>query len=93
MPIPGDDDGADDDAPIDGVVVAPDAYSQGELLRHREFDRMTPAELRDAERLVDLLVPRLEHAPDASLRAPFARPAARAAGDVPAQPRDRRPAH
>ena len=31
-----------------------------EALRHREFDRMTPAELRDAERLVDLLVPRLE---------------------------------
>jgi uncharacterized protein with von Willebrand factor type A (vWA) domain len=31
-----------------------------EALRHREFDRMTPAELRDAERLVDLLVPKLE---------------------------------
>ena len=51
---------ADEDAEIDGVVVAPDAYSRGELLRHREFDRMTPAELREAERLVDLLVPRLE---------------------------------
>jgi uncharacterized protein with von Willebrand factor type A (vWA) domain len=45
---------------IEGVVVAPDAYSRGELLRHREFDRMTPAELRDAERLVDALIPRLE---------------------------------
>ena len=43
-----------------GIVISPDAYSQGEVLRHREFDRMTPAELREAERLVDLLVPRLE---------------------------------
>ena len=61
VPIPsaGDDDGPDD-ADVDGVVVAPDAYSRGELLRHREFDRMTPAELRDAERLVDALIPRLE---------------------------------
>ena len=39
---------------------SPDAYSRGEMLRHREFDRMTPAELRDAERLVDQLIPRLE---------------------------------
>jgi uncharacterized protein with von Willebrand factor type A (vWA) domain len=61
VPIPsaGDDD-ANDDAEIEGVVVAPDAYSRGELLRHREFDRMTPAELREAERLVDQLIPRLE---------------------------------
>ena len=50
----------DDGAPIEGVVISPDAYSQGEVLRHREFDRMTPAELRDAERLIDLLGPRLE---------------------------------
>jgi len=61
VPIPsaGDDD-SDEDADIEGVVVAPDAYSRGEMLRHREFDRMTPAELRDAERLVDALIPRLE---------------------------------
>ena len=59
-PIPTDGDDTDDEAPIEGVVVSPDAYSQGEVLRHREFDRMTPAELREAERLVDLLVPRLE---------------------------------
>ncbi len=61
VPIPtagDDDDEAGDD--IEGVVVAPDAYSRGEMLKHREFDRMTPAELRDAERLVDELVPRLE---------------------------------
>jgi uncharacterized protein with von Willebrand factor type A (vWA) domain len=61
IPIPssGDDDAIEDED-IEGVVVAPDAYSRGELLRHREFDRMTPAELRDAERLVDQLIPRLE---------------------------------
>jgi uncharacterized protein len=58
-PIPADDDAADED-PIDRVIIAPDAYSRGEVLRRREFDRMTPAELRDAERLVDLLTPRLE---------------------------------
>jgi uncharacterized protein len=44
----------------DELVVSPDSYSQSEVLRHLEFDRMTPAELRDAERLVDLLEPRLE---------------------------------
>jgi len=59
-PIPSDGDDADDEAPIEGVVVSPDAYSRGEVLRHRDFDRMTPAELREAERLVDLLVPQLE---------------------------------
>ena len=53
-------DDAEDDSDIEGMVVAPDAYSRGEMLRHREFDRMTPAELRDAERLVDELIPRLE---------------------------------
>ena len=59
-PMPSNDDDGDDDQPIEGVVVSPDAYSQGEVLRHREFDRMTPGELREAERLVDLLIPRLE---------------------------------
>jgi hypothetical protein len=60
IPVPSEGDDGDDEAPIEGVIVSPDAYSQGEVLRHREFDRMTPAELREAERLVDLLVPRLE---------------------------------
>ena len=61
IPIPSDStDDAEDETPIEGVVISPDAYSKGEVLRHREFDRMTPAELREAERLVDLLVPRLE---------------------------------
>jgi uncharacterized protein len=60
-PVPTDsNDDAENEAPIEGVIISPDAYSQGEVLRHREFDRMTPAELREAERLVDALVPRLE---------------------------------
>ena len=54
-------DGGEDDATGDEVeAIAPDAYSRTEVLRHRDFDRMTPAELRDAERLVDLLRPKLE---------------------------------
>jgi uncharacterized protein with von Willebrand factor type A (vWA) domain len=57
MPISGDE---DDDSEIDGVIAAPTAYSASEFLRHRDFDRMTSAELRDAERLVDVLEPRLE---------------------------------
>ena len=61
MPMPSSDDGDDtDESEIEGIVVSPDAYSHSEVLRHREFDRMTPAELREAERLVDLLTPRLE---------------------------------
>jgi uncharacterized protein len=59
LPMSGGDESIDE-ADIDGHIAAPDAYSAAEALRHRDFDRMTPAELRDAERLVDLLVPRLE---------------------------------
>jgi len=44
----------------DELTISPDAYSHSEILRHLDFDRMTPAELRDAERLVDVLEPRLE---------------------------------
>jgi uncharacterized protein len=51
---------ADEGAEIEGATISPDAYSRGEVLRHRDFDRMTSAELRDAERFVDLLRPRLE---------------------------------
>ena len=51
---------AEEDGEIEGVTISPDAYSRGEVLRHRDFDRMTAAELRDAERFVDLLRPRLE---------------------------------
>ena len=60
VPIPSGQESGPDDAPSEDVAVAPDAYSQGEVLRRREFDRMTPQELRDAERLVDLLEPKLE---------------------------------
>jgi len=59
IPMSGGDESVDE-ADIDGHIAAPDAYSAAEALRHRDFDRMTPAELRDAERLVDLLEPRLE---------------------------------
>jgi uncharacterized protein with von Willebrand factor type A (vWA) domain len=58
-PVPTDD-GDDADEDLDGAIIAPDAYSFGELLRQREFDKMTPGELRDAERFVDVLTPRLE---------------------------------
>jgi uncharacterized protein with von Willebrand factor type A (vWA) domain len=51
----------DEDQDADtGRVVSPHAFSPGEAFRHRDFDRMTNAELRDAERLIDLLRPRLE---------------------------------
>jgi uncharacterized protein with von Willebrand factor type A (vWA) domain len=59
-PVPGDDDDATEEGEPDLSTMSPDAYSRLEALRHRDFDRMTAAELRDAERLVDLLVPRLE---------------------------------
>ncbi|HEU4921036.1 MAG TPA: VWA domain-containing protein, partial [Candidatus Limnocylindrales bacterium] len=59
LPMSGGDE-SQDEADIDGHIAAPDAYSAAEALRHRDFDRMTPQELRDAERLVDLLEPRLE---------------------------------
>jgi uncharacterized protein with von Willebrand factor type A (vWA) domain len=50
----------DEEPDSDVQMIAPDAFSASEILRHRDFDRMTAAELRDAERLVDLLAPRLE---------------------------------
>jgi uncharacterized protein with von Willebrand factor type A (vWA) domain len=39
---------------------APASWSERERLFHRPFERMSPDELRDAERLVDELRPRLE---------------------------------
>ncbi len=51
----------DEEAPTgEAAVVTPRAWSAEEALRHREFDRMTAAELRDAERLIGMLRPRLE---------------------------------
>lgn len=60
IPIPTDGDAEDDSAAPDVVTISPDAYSRSETMRHRDFDRMTAQELRDAERLVDLLEPKLE---------------------------------
>jgi len=57
--LPADEGEAEGDAD-DELSISPDAYSHSEVLRHLDFDRMTPAELRDAERLVDVLEPRLE---------------------------------
>jgi uncharacterized protein len=51
---------AEEGSDLDGETISPDAWSRGELLRHRDFDRMSAAELRDAERFVDLLRPKLE---------------------------------
>ena len=51
---------AEEGSELDGQTISPDAYSRGELIRHRDFDRMSAAELRDAERFVDLLRPKLE---------------------------------
>jgi uncharacterized protein with von Willebrand factor type A (vWA) domain len=51
---------AEEASELDGEPVSPDAWSKGELLRHRDFDRMSASELRDAERFVDLLRPKLE---------------------------------
>jgi uncharacterized protein with von Willebrand factor type A (vWA) domain len=39
---------------------APASWSESERLFHKPFERMSPGELRDAERLVDGLQPRLE---------------------------------
>jgi uncharacterized protein with von Willebrand factor type A (vWA) domain len=54
--------GREDDEPPkgDARVVSPRAFSVAEAFTHREFDRMSASELRDAERLIDLLRPRLE---------------------------------
>jgi hypothetical protein len=42
------------------LAPAPIAYSASESLRHRDFDRMTASELREATRLVDRMQPALE---------------------------------
>ncbi|MFO7531605.1 MAG: VWA domain-containing protein [Candidatus Limnocylindrales bacterium] len=59
--------GAGDAAEADGEGAAPEddaagslSWSERERLLHKPFDRMSPEELRDAERLVDQLHPRLE---------------------------------
>jgi len=51
--------GPDGDA-LDDETAASLSWSERERLLHRPFDRMSPDELRDAERLVDQVRPRLE---------------------------------
>lgn len=43
------------DASEPADTVARRTYSAAELLRHRDFDRMTPDELQEAEKLIDAL--------------------------------------
>ncbi|MGH2465018.1 MAG: vWA domain-containing protein, partial [Candidatus Limnocylindrales bacterium] len=50
----------DEDGAVDGPAVSELAYGQGEVDRHQQFDRMSATELREAERLIDLLLPNLE---------------------------------
>lgn len=51
----GSDDGGDHE-----LVIARTAYSGGEALRHRDFEQMSSAELREAERLIDRITPVLD---------------------------------
>jgi hypothetical protein len=48
------------DEGVDALVISPHAYSHESVDRHLQFDRMTRAELADAERCIDLLAPRME---------------------------------
>lgn len=60
---PADPRGTEDAPPADEVealTISPQAWSHDRLDRDRQFDRMTASELREAERFVDLLSPRLE---------------------------------
>jgi len=50
----------DEGEPLEGFVISPMAYSGSEAMRHKSFDRMSPAEFREAELLIDRLRPRLE---------------------------------
>ena len=49
-----------DGAPLEDEDAASRSWSERERLMHKPFDRMSPDELRDAERLVDRVRPRLE---------------------------------
>jgi hypothetical protein len=49
-----------DGAPVEDEDSASRSWSERERLMHKAFDRMSPDELRDAERLVDQVRPRLE---------------------------------
>ena len=57
-----DGEGDEEAAPLD-ETPASRAWSERERLLHKPFGRMSPDELRDAERLVDAIRPRLETRP------------------------------
>jgi len=48
--------GEADDGPV-ALGVSPDSWSASESLRHKTFERMTPREMREAERAIDLMKP------------------------------------
>jgi len=52
--------GDEEEAHSEGGVISPRTWSAAEAFRHREFERMSPDEVREAERLIDLLRPSLE---------------------------------
>lgn len=56
---PSDDLGADGGEPGDGELLRRVGWSPADITRLRAFAQMTPAELAEAERLVDSLAPRL----------------------------------
>ncbi len=59
--VASDADAADSDGTtLDEEAAASLSWSERERLLHKPFDRMSPDELRDAERLVDQVRPRLE---------------------------------
>ena len=55
-----DDDATEGDGSSDDEAAGRLSWSERERLLHKPFDRMSPDELRDAERLVDQVRPRLE---------------------------------
>ena len=54
LPMPGD----TGEGP-EALGVSPDSWSPSESLRHKTFERMTPREMREAERAIDLMRPTL----------------------------------
>jgi uncharacterized protein with von Willebrand factor type A (vWA) domain len=56
--------GRAEDAPgadeVDATMISQAAWSHAAVDRHRQFDRMSTREIRDAERFIDLLAPALE---------------------------------
>lgn len=52
-------DAGDADEGPEALGVSPDSWSASESLRHKTFERMTPMEMREAERAIDLMTPSL----------------------------------